>query len=167
LGQISIVAFQFAPRGWAMCSGQLLSIQQNAALFALLGTYYGGDGVRTFALPDLRGRVPVHVGAGFTQGQVGGQETHTLTSSELPAHSHVASGTANQATTNVPSGNVLAEKPRRGINVYAGAPTGGTIQPLATAALTTVGGGQPHDNLQPSLVLNFVIALVGIFPSRS
>ena len=170
LGQVKIVGFDFAPKGWAFCNGQLMAINQNQALFALLGTTYGGNGQTTFALPDLQGRAPVHVnvsGPGFPLGDRAGEETHTLLLNELPAHSHQALGTVNQGTAMTPAGNVLAEKPRRGKNVYASSPSVNDVQPLDPGAVSVAGGNQPHENLQPSLVLNFVIALQGIFPSRN
>jgi microcystin-dependent protein len=160
LGEIRIVAFNFAPRGWAFCNGQLLPINQNQALFSLLGTTYGGNGQTTFALPDLRGRVPFHVGNGFTQGQQGGEENHTLAIGELPAHTHPATGSSASANAVAPSGNLWGSLSSGG---YAQAPDT-TLNP---ASIAGVGGGQPHNNMAPYLVLNFAIALQGIFPSRS
>lgn len=162
IGEIRMAAFNFAPRGWAMCNGQLLPINQNQALFSLLGTMYGGNGQTNFALPNLQGRVPVHVGAGVQQGQAGGSESVTLTATQLPAHSHTLYGSANQATTNGPAGNVLAQRTRGGALVFG--PTANAA--LAPASLQPASGGsQPHTNLQPYLAINFVIALQGIFPS--
>ena len=161
LSEIKVIAFNFAPRGWALCNGQLLPINQNQALFSLLGTTYGGDGRTTFALPNLQGRAPVHFDDGLLLGESGGAETHTLSLTELPAHAHVH-GSYSQATTDLPPGNAPASKPRRGVNVY----TSG----LANVVLRgsgAVGGGQPHQNLQPFLTLNFVIALQGVFPSQN
>jgi microcystin-dependent protein len=164
LGQITLFAGTFAPRGWAFCDGQLLAISQNTALFSILGTTYGGNGQTTFALPDLRGRVPLgpRQGPGLSNydlGQTGGQESHTLAINELPAHSHaaelpVASGeeTTNRAENGAPAKG----------GVYAAADTAG---PAVTVAPT--GGSQPHNNLQPHLALNYIIALQGIFPSRN
>jgi len=164
LGEVRMVSFLFPPKGWAFCNGQLLPINQNQALFSILGTTYGGNGTTTFALPNLQGRVPVHAGNGPTLlGQTGGDESHTLTVAEMPAHSHLM-GSVNQATVAVPTGNVLVGKPRRGVNVYASPPATTQIND-GPAAL--VGGSQPHDNRQPYLVVNFIIALLGIFPSRS
>ncbi|TCV89021.1 phage tail protein [Sulfurirhabdus autotrophica] len=160
LGEIRVTSFSFAPKGWAMCNGQLLPINQNQALFALLGTQYGGNGQTTFALPDLRGRSPIHTAAGFVQGQTGGEEAHLLTSAEIPAHTH-AQGSAAQATGANPANNVLAAKPRRGSNVYA------STANVALAGQGSAGGNQSHGNMQPYLTLNFVIALQGIFPSRN
>jgi microcystin-dependent protein len=160
LSEIKIVSFNFPPKGWALCNGQLLPINQNQALFALLGTTYGGNGQTNFALPNLRGQVPIHMGAGFTLGQAGGQEAHTITMSEMPAHSHFVK--ANAAAGNTPNiaGNVLAAAN----NLYT-APSGLTT--LEPSAVTNTGGSQPHENRQPYLVLNFIIALQGIFPSRN
>jgi microcystin-dependent protein len=170
LGEIRIVSFNFPPKGWAFCSGQLLPINQNQALFALLGTQYGGDGRVTFALPDLRDRVPMHFGDGGTAGtasigQSGGTESVALLPGQVPSHSHGAKASGNQATSNSPAGNVLAQKPTgAGAQVF-------TTTPNTTLSSLTLGpgpgGGQPHTNLQPYLSLSFVIALVGIFPSRN
>jgi microcystin-dependent protein len=164
IGEIRIVGFTFPPQGWAECNGQLLPINQNTALFSLLGTTYGGDGITTFALPDLRGRVPMHQGSNgqalHIQGEIAGNETVTLSAAELPAHSHTVNASAAQYTSNRPAGKALA----RG-GAYAGAPDGST-----TLNAATIGGGganQPHDNLQPYLTVEFIIALFGIFPSRA
>ena len=157
-GEIRLFSFNFAPKGWAPCNGQLLPIAQNQALFALLGTNYGGDGRVTFALPNLKGRTPVHVG-GPIVGGTGGTEAVTLTEPEMPAHSHLR-GSANQATSGTPMGNVLANAPRRGIAAYA-QPTSGVIP----AGAISVGGGQSHNNMQPFLAVMFAISLDGIFPS--
>jgi len=162
LGEIKQVSFAFAPRGWAFCNGQLLSISQNTALFALLGTYYGGDGVRTFALPDLRGRVPMHVGG--SPGGIGGEASHTLTASELPAHTHTLLASATPSHSADPTGRVLGATEGGGINVCAAADGTAALNP---AAITSTGGNQPHDNMQPYGVSNFIIALQGIFPSRN
>jgi microcystin-dependent protein len=162
LGQISVVSFGFAPRGWALCNGQLLPINQNQALFSLLGTTFGGDGRVTFALPNLQGRVPVHTGNGVVLGEAAGEASHTLTLAELPTHEHLR-GSINQATSRVPAGNVLAAKPRGGVARYTGAGAPQQINDNAPA----VGGGLPHENLQPYLTMNFVIALQGIFPSQN
>jgi microcystin-dependent protein len=162
LGSIILFAGNFAPRGWAFCNGQLLSIAQNTALFSLLGTTYGGDGQTTFALPDLRGRAPIHAGQGpglqsYVLGQFGGEETVTLTSAELPPHAHVQPATNDQQTTNRPNGAL----PARG-GVYANESDGSALHPTSSA-----GGGQPHDNRSPYLALNYIIALEGIYPSRN
>lgn len=161
IGEIKIVSFNFAPRFWAFCNGQLLPINQNQALFSLLGTQYGGNGQTNFALPNLRGRVPVHVGAGFLQGQTFGEETHALTLAELPAHGHSFGALKADASQRGPAGRLPAFAAEE---VYAreGNPT-----PMNASAISAAGGSQPHNNLQPFLVLNFVIALTGIFPSRT
>jgi microcystin-dependent protein len=162
LSEIKIVSFNFAPQGWAMCNGQLLPINQNQALFSLLGTTYGGNGQTTFALPDLRGRIPLHMGSGFTLGQAGGEQAHTVTISELPTHTHVATastlGPAAGATT--AQNNFLCAP---GAELYNNAPDN-TMNPGIVA---NVGGSQAHQNMSPYLVLTFIIALQGIFPSRN
>lgn len=164
LAEIRIVSFGFAPRGWALCNGQLLPINQNQALFALLGTTYGGNGQTTFALPDLRGRAPLHFGGGTSLGESAGQENVTLLASQLPTHAHGVRADAGVATASVPAAALLAKKPRFGANIYA-APQ--NLVELRPDAVASVGGGQPHENLQPFLTLNFVIALSGIFPSQN
>lgn len=159
LGEIRICSFNFPPKGWALCSGQVLPINQNQALFSILGTTYGGNGQTNFALPNLQGRTPIHFGNGVQLGEQGGADSVALTEAELPAHGHLRA-TSNQATSATPVGNVLANAPRRGVGVFAA--------PANTAVMIgaqPVGGGQAHENRQPSLVLNFVIALIGIFPS--
>jgi len=167
LSEIRIFSFNFAPKGWAMCNGQFLPINQNQALFSLLGTTYGGNGQTTFALPDLRGRTPFHMGGGFTEGQAAGSEAVTLNIQQLPTHTHSITGqtavvgAANNATAAVPTGNFWANL---GKNVYS------TAQPnaaMAPGTVTNIGGSQPHTNLSPYLVLTFCIALVGAFPSRN
>ena len=160
VGEIRMWAGSFAPAGWLFCNGQFLPINQNQALFSLLGTTYGGDGRTTFALPDLRGRVPIHVGNGFVQGERGGEEAHTLTQSEMPAHNHFLMANNAGATQAAPGGAVLASS----ANTYAPLANLTTIAP---GTLTTVGGSQPHSNLQPYLVINWMIALQGIFPSQN
>lgn len=169
IGQIQSFGFGFAPRGWAKCDGQLVPISQNTALFSLLGTTYGGDGKTTFALPDLRGREPIGVGQGaglapFNLGQKGGQETHTLTENEMPAHQHTFTLNCNSTTSdsNNPQNNVpgLAAG-----NVYAAAASPGVNMSAMTSAAT--GGGQPFSIQDPYLVTNYCIALVGVFPPRS
>lgn len=159
LAEIRLMSFNFPPKGWALCNGQLLPINQNQALFALLGTTYGGDGQTTFALPDLRARVPIHVGQGHVQGERGGEESHTLTPAELPTHAHPAQASASQGNTPLPAGNVLADSPS---GLYA--PPANLVA-LAPGSVTTIGGSQAHDNRQPFLVLSYCIALQGIFPS--
>jgi microcystin-dependent protein len=160
LGEIKIVSFNFAPKGWALCNGQLLAINQNQALFSLLGTTYGGNGTTTFQLPNLQASMPVHLGNGFVQGQIGGQANVTLITSQLPAHTHAAQGVASNATSASATGNAWAVTAQ---NAYAASPN----TTMAPAAAASAGGGQPHPNMPPYLVLNFVIALAGIFPSRN
>ncbi len=160
LGEIKIMAFNYAPRGWALCNGQQLPINQNQALFALLGTTYGGNGQTTFALPDLRGRTPLHHGAQFTQGQVVGETAHTLNTSEMPAHTHTLSGSSTQGTINAPVGALPGKSAQ---NAYGAT----NLVAMNPAVVTNTGGSQPHNNLQPYLVLNFCIALQGIFPSQN
>lgn len=152
------MSFVFAPKGWALCNGQLLPINQNQALFSLLGTTFGGDGRVNFALPDLRGRVPIHVGSGHTLGERGGEQAHTLSIAELPTHVHVANASQANADTPQPSGNLFGTSN----NLYA-AP--GQLTSLNPGTVTNVGGSQAHLNMQPFLTLNFCIALQGIFPS--
>ena len=160
LGQVLMVSFSFAPRGWALCNGQLLPINQNQALFSLLGTTYGGDGRVNFALPNLQGRAPVHPGSEIFLGQSGGEQNHTLVIGELPAHTHSAMG-ANQAPNQPsPVGHVWANN---AANPYSATPNGG----MNPTAIPAVGGSQAHNNTQPFLVINFIIALQGIFPSRN
>lgn len=168
LGEIRMAGFNFAPRGWALCNGQLVSIAQNSALFALLGTTYGGDGQTTFALPDLRGRVPIHWGTGpgltnRVQGEVSGTETCTLIANQMPAHNHLINAQSAAGTTTSPSGAYLAGQPRGGAMMYASTPDSN----LSASALSVAGGNQPHNNMQPYLAVTFIIALNGIFPSRN
>jgi microcystin-dependent protein len=165
LGQISTTAFGFAPKGWALCNGQLLAINQNTALFALLGTSFGGNGQTTFALPNLQGRVPMHTDAFNPVGQAVGAASVTLAAAHLPAHGHALNTSTDLANSAVPGGKVPAARPRAGPVVYA---AGGSTPAVALHAdsVGDAGGNQPHDNMQPSLGLNFIIALQGIFPSR-
>lgn len=158
LSEIRIMAFNFAPRGWAQCNGQTLPINQNQALFSLLGTMYGGDGRTNFMLPNLQGRVPVHRGGGFTQGEVGGEQTHTLIGNEEPVHTHIAQGTSAVPDNAVPTGNFLAAVQ----GLYGPATNATTLHP---STITNAGGSQPHNNMQPYLVLNACIALQGAYPS--
>lgn len=170
IGQISTTAFDFAPRGWALCNGQLLPINQNAALFSLLGTRFGGNGQTNFALPDLRGRVPMHANSLNAVGQSVGIPAVTLQAANLPAHGHALNTTAELANSAVPGGAVPAARPRAGPVVYAAAGSTPAVT-LNAGSVGDAGGGiggtQPHDNMQPSLGLNFIIALQGIFPSRN
>jgi microcystin-dependent protein len=165
LSEIRILSFGFAPRFWALCNGQLLPIAQNQALFSLLGTTFGGDGRVNFALPDMRNRTAVHPGDGVTLGDRSGEETHTLTLAELPDHDHALRASSDLASTTSAAGNVLGKKGRFGKDIFVPAATGNTVA-LRSDAVSSVGGAQPHENQQPFLALNFVIALQGIFPSR-
>ena len=162
LGEIKLVAFSFAPKGWALCDGQLLPINQNQALFALLGTTYGGNGQTTFALPNLQGRTPIHVGNGFVLGEPFGTESVTLGISQMPADIHTVQATSATATTNTGAPNLAYA--RAGTAIY-GPLANPTVMSPGTVALA--GGSQPHENRQPYLVLNACIALQGIFPSRN
>jgi microcystin-dependent protein len=159
LSEIRIFSFSFAPRGWAQCNGQLLPINQNQALFSLLGTTYGGDGRVNFGLPDLRGRVSMHNGSGFTLGQRGGEEAHTLIISEMPTHTHQAFASGNGPTVTSPTSNFWASN--TGFTPY------GSVANTAMSAqsLSNTGGSQAHENRSPYLTLNYCIALQGIFPS--
>lgn len=159
LSEIRLMSFVFAPKGWALCNGQLLPINQNQALFSLLGTTFGGDGRVNFALPDLRSRVPIHVGSGHTLGERAGEQAHTLTVAEMPTHTHALHGstTATGGTDN-PTGNYLGSAS----NLYH-APVG--LTSMNPGTITNTGGGQAHLNMQPFLTLSFCIALQGIFPS--
>lgn len=159
IGEIRMFGGNFAPVNWAFCDGQLLPISQYDTLFALIGTTYGGDGQTTFALPDLRGRVPVHTNPSYPQGQIGGSEAVTLTAQQIPSHSHTV-GAKNQATTNAVGGGVYAGG---GISTYRS--TGGAT--MNAAVVQPNSGGQPHDNMMPFQVVSFIIALYGIFPTRS
>jgi microcystin-dependent protein len=162
LSEIRIMSCVFAPREWALCNGQLLPINQNPALFSLLGTNYGGDGRVTFGLPDLRGRTPIHFGSGHALGERGGAQAHTLSIAELPTHTHLVSGTSSSTDpggTNLPTGNLLAAGPNE---LYA-APSG--LVAMGPSTVSNTGGSQAHLNMQPFLTLNFCIALLGIFPS--
>jgi len=163
LSEIRIFSFNFAPKGWAFCNGQLLPINQNQALFALLGTTYGGDGRVNFALPNLQTRVPMHTGNGHTLGERAGEAAHTLTQSEMPTHAHVANATTNEANAVFPTTNTLLAKPRQSIGSRYSSP-GGFVA-MHPASISNVGGSQAHMNEAPYLVLNFCIALQGIFPS--
>jgi microcystin-dependent protein len=160
LGEIRIVSFDFAPKGWALANGQLLSVPQNQALFSLFGTTYGGDGRTTFAIPDLRGRASMHVGNGHSLGEKGGEQTHTLSIAELPTHLHLLQGTTANADLPAPAGNYFGTVS----NVYGGPQNFTALHPQT---IGNTGGSQAHNNMQPYLVLTFVVALQGIFPSRT
>lgn len=165
VGEIRMFAGNFAPRGWAFCDGQLLAVSQNDALFSLLGTIYGGDGRTTFGLPDLRGRVPIHAGQGpglssRRLGAKAGAENVTLTVNQLPSHSHAFRGSSNLATGTSPQNSVLG---RSSGSLYARDPF---VANMSSQSITHVGGSRSHTNLQPFLCINFIIALVGIYPSR-
>jgi microcystin-dependent protein len=162
LGEIRMMSFNFPPKGWALANGQVLPINQNQALFSLFGTMYGGNGQTTFAIPNLRGQVPIHFGSGFTQGETAGQTSHTLTTAEMTAHTHVAQGTTTNADQPVPTGNFLGAAN----NMYAPANAGG-LTTLDPSSVSNVGGSQPHENMQPYLTISFCVALQGIFPSRN
>lgn len=167
LGEIRMFGFVFAPKGHAYCNGQLLSIQQNAALFSILGTTYGGNGTTTFGLPDLRSRSPLHQGQGpglpaYALGQNGGEENHTLLVSEMPQHTHTLAASSNAADLSLPTSNYFGSG---GQAVYG--PSAGIDSTMAANAVSTYGGNTPHVNLQPYLTINFCIALAGIFPSRN
>ncbi|RFS15515.1 phage tail protein [Emticicia sp. C21] len=173
IAEIRMFAGNFAPRGWAFCQGQLLSIAQNTALFSLLGTTYGGNGQTTFGLPDLRGRVPIGTGQGpgltsRNLGEVGGSETNTLLISQMPAHIHTLNASANGPTINTANGNLLASQSRSNggtmPNVYA--PNSGAV-PMGGSAIGVAGGSQPVNNIQPYLGINFIICMEGIYPSRN
>ncbi|HWE63358.1 MAG TPA: tail fiber protein [Chloroflexota bacterium] len=164
IGEIRMFGGNFAPVGWAFCDGSLLAIDQNDALFNLIGTTYGGDGQSTFALPNLQGRIPIHQGPGFTLGQTGGAETVTLTRNQMPIHTHTAVADSNNATTGSPVGNVWAAVTSNLTKAYA---TTAGATPMNAGALATVGGSQPHDNMKPYLAVNFIISLFGTFPSQS
>ncbi len=178
LGQISMFAGNFAPRGWAMCNGQLLNISQYSALYSLLGTYYGGDGVQTFALPNLISRLPVHIGTGlglstYVLGQSAGTDTVTITTQTMPTHTHTLNATQALGTTGTIATNLLPAQPTGPIvkpEFYAAAVTGQpppVPQQMAGGACTPAGGSQPHNNMMPSLCITFIIALQGAYPSRS
>ena len=174
LGEIQLVGFNFAPRGWAQCNGQILPIAQNSALFALLGTTFGGDGRTTFGLPDLRGRTPINSGGNsagpglprYTQGQKGGAETVTLTTAQVPSHTHTARASSADADVETPTGHLLAAVPAGFAGIFA-YHSPANLGALHSGSVTNTGGSQPHNNMQPYQVVNFIIALAGTFPSRN
>jgi microcystin-dependent protein len=163
IGELKLVSFNFAPKGWVTCNGQLLAINENQALFSLLGTFYGGNGVQTFALPNLQGRTPTSMGNTFTIGQITGEESHTLVAAETPTHTHLVNviPISSSPATGAPGGNLLGSATAA---FYAGGAATGTLN---TQTVTSFGGNQPHENRQPYLVLNWIIALSGIFPTRN
>jgi microcystin-dependent protein len=161
MSEIKIFAFNFAPKGWALCNGQLLPINQNQALFSLLGTTYGGNGQTTFGLPDLRGRVPMHIGQGLVQGQRAGEEAHTLIISEMPAHNHLVNASTQTVNQPYPTGNLWAT----GSSQPGYAAAGNAV--MSPGSVTNTGGSQAHENRMPYLTLCIGIALQGVFPSRN
>jgi microcystin-dependent protein len=164
IGEIRMFGGNFAPVGWALCDGQLLSIAENDTLFNLIGTTYGGDGQSTFALPDLRGRIPVHEGSGYILGEPAGVEQVTLSVGQIPAHNHPLLGSSANSTTTSPTGNVGGTSAEVTVFAY------GTDNPpttLATQSISPAGGSQPHDNFQPYLCVNFIISLYGIYPTQN
>ena len=169
VAEIRIFPFNFPPKGWAFCDGQILSLSQNTALFSLLGTTYGGDGKSNFALPDLQGNTPMHPGQGpglslHDLGEAGGTETVSLLQSEMPAHPHGLMAAPVSATKSVPTGNSIART--SGATPYL-PPAGAALAPMSGDAVSLTGGGQPHNNMQPYLTLNFCIALQGVYPPRT
>ena len=164
VGEIRMMSFNVAPKGWALCNGQALPINQNQALFSLLGTRFGGNGVTTFNLPDLRGRVPLHMGAGFPAGQTGGAEAHTLLPAEIPQHDHSLAATSALSTATSPANALPGKKGRLGRDMFAAPANLTTLHP---ASVSQAGASQPHQNMQPFTTLNFAIALVGLYPARS
>jgi microcystin-dependent protein len=163
IGEIKMMACNFAPKNYATCDGQLLPISQNTALFSILGTTYGGNGISNFGLPDLRGRSPMHVGNSHTLGEVGGNENITVLSTQMPTHTHPPNAVSSGGNAYGPAGNSWSAD-AGGLNFY-GLPT--SLVPMAPAAIAPAGGNSPHSNIQPSLVIIFVIALLGVFPSRN
>lgn len=161
IGEIRLFSFDFAPKGWAQCNGQILPIQQNQALYALLGTTFGGDGRVTFTLPNLQARAAVHTGQGFSNGQVGGEENHTLTVNEMPVHTHQLSGSSQPASTKSATSNVWAVPTNQ--QIYANVANA----KMSSNALGTSGGNQAHPNMQPYSVVNYCIALQGMWPPRN
>lgn len=163
VGEIRMFAGNFAPVGWAFCQGQLLPIANNEALFQLIGTTYGGDGQTTFALPNLQSRVPIHQGSNFVIGQSAGEESVTLTTNQIPSHSHAPQASSDTGSSTSPSGNVFAAAPSD-VNWYSSAAPSASMSP---SMVGSAGGSQPHDNMIPFLVINFIISLFGIFPTQN
>jgi microcystin-dependent protein len=162
VGEIRLFAGNFAPAGWLFCEGQLLAISENDVLFSLIGTTYGGDGQNTFALPDLRGRVPAHNGSGFTLAQSGGVEQVTLTQGQIPAHTHALLATTSIASDTNPAGRIPAQA-----STFDPYQTASANSAMAPQSISGTGGSQPHNNFQPYLCLNFIISLFGIYPSQN
>jgi microcystin-dependent protein len=167
IGEIRLFAGNFAPQGWAFCDGSLMAISENTTLFELIGTTYGGDGQQTFGLPDLRSRVPVHEGTGggtsFVLAQAGGAESVTLTTAQMPAHQHALEATSNVGGASSPAGNVFAQGPAAGVQIYT---QDNSVVATGTPVSAT-GGSQPHENRQPVLAICFIISLFGVFPSQN
>ena len=161
LGELKIISWNFAPQGWSFANGQFMPINQNQALFSLFGTNYGGNGQTTFALPDMRGRIPIHIGGGHTLGEAGGEASHTLSISEMPQHIHTLNVNSGTGTATVPTNAVVAKAPA---NTYA--PPGNFVA-MAPLSVGNTGGSQPHENRQPLQALNFIVALQGVFPSQN
>lgn len=160
LGELKLISWNYAPKGWAFANGQFLPINQNQALFSLFGTQYGGNGQTTFALPDMRGRTSIHMGAGFTIGQAGGEAAHTVSMSEMPAHTHFVNANSGNAGVPIAVGNFFAAT----ASLYN---PSNALTTLLPATVSNVGGSQAHENRQPYLVLNYIVALQGVFPSRN
>lgn len=170
VGEIKMFAGNFAPRGWAFCDGQLLAVSQNDALFSLFGTIYGGDGRTTFGLPDLRGRIPLHQGQGpgLSSRKIGnksGQEDVTLTTNQLPSHTHTMKASNSSGERATPSGSVLSRS--NVVNIYRSSPAAATIVDMSAQAVSNTGGSQHHSNLMPFLCIHYIVALFGIYPSRN
>ncbi|HEX3464449.1 MAG TPA: tail fiber protein [Candidatus Elarobacter sp.] len=165
LSELRLISWNFPPKGWAFCNGQTLAINQNQALFALLGTTYGGNGQTTFGLPDLRGRVAMHQGSGHTMGERGGEEFHTIIQSEMPAHTHFVPSTSTAGNQTIPTGHVPANS--QPTQIYSKNQSATTAVAMSPLMISSVGGSQPHENRQPFLVMNYIIALQGIFPSQN
>ncbi|MGM0712497.1 tail fiber protein [Brevibacillus parabrevis] len=162
LGEVRMFAGNFAPQGWALCNGQLLSIAENEALFALLGTTYGGDGQTTFALPDLQGRVPVHPNTTYARGSKSGSETVTLVSNQLPVHTHTVNAIPEYQNDDTPANNVWSKNPYLSFSVESSS----ALSNMNPQSVSPVGGGQPHNNMMPTTAISFIISLYGVFPPR-